>query len=286
MRNLLVIFLLFISTLLSGQNSLLDILNKDESQVVEYLFKGTKVVNGQSVELPSKDVLQFNIQHRFGPLNSGGYNLFGLDYAQVRFSLEYGLKDWISIGVGRSSFSKIIDANIQVLYKKQKNGRISFPFALASNSAIYIQQFTFEQAKQESFLFTNQLIYSNQILIARKISRSLSLQVSPTYIHYNVINANTNSNHDNFSLGLGGRYKITNRISINVEHFIQLYNTVNNNVLSFGFDIETGGHVFQLHISNSPSMIEPLFVTQTHGNFLKGDIYFGFNISRVFLLKK
>ena len=132
------------------------------------------------------------------------------------------------------------------------------------------------------------MTYANQLLLARKINRNLSIQLSPTYIHYNAVDyayeANNNY-HDNFSLGLGGRYKITNRISVNVENFIQLYRAVNNNVLSFGFDIETGGHIFQLHLSNSPNMIEPKFITRTQGELFKGDIYFGFNISRVFTIK-
>ena len=217
-------------------------------------------------------------------LNSGGYNLYGLDYAQVRFSLEYGWKDWMTLGVGRSSVSKTIDGNIKIRYKRQVRGAQFFPFSLASNSAIYLQQL----APKQNIKFVNQLTYANQLLIARKINRNLSMQISPTFIHYNVVDYDferDKNDHDNFSLGIGGRYKITNRISVNLENFIQLYNAVNNNVLSFGFDIETGGHIFQLHLSNSPNMIEPKFITRTEGELLKGDIYFGFNISRVFTIK-
>jgi hypothetical protein len=90
--------------------------------------------------------------------------------------------------------------------------------------------------------------------------------------------------HDRYSLGIGGRQKLTQRISLNAEYFYQLNERRNNNIFSLGFDIETGGHVFQLHLSNSPAMIDSEFITQTTGEWLKGDIYFGFNISRVFTI--
>jgi hypothetical protein len=88
------------------------------------------------------------------------------------------------------------------------------------------------------------------------------------------------------SLGFGAREKLTKRISVNAEYFMQINGKINNDVLSFGFDIETGGHVFQLHLSNSPAMIEPAFIHQTTGNWMDADIYFGFNISRVFTIKE
>ncbi len=282
---LLVVFVIFCNIVFS-QNKLFSLIDKeDQVDYTSYIFKGTKIVNGQSVELPSEGVLQFTIQHRFGPLNSGNYNLFGLDYAQVRFNLEYGYKDWLSIGLARSSVSKVIDANIKLRYKRQKSGKEVFPLTILSNSAIYFMQFTKDESDQDNFMFINQLIYANQLLLARKINRNFSLQLTPTLIHYNAVEQDDSSNgnnNDNFSIGLGGRHKITKRISINAETFIQLYNSNNNNIISVGFDIETGGHIFQLHLSNSPSMIEPIFVTNTTADFFKGDIYFGFNISRVF----
>jgi hypothetical protein len=247
------------------------------------LFKGTKVVNGQSIELPAQGVLQFNIQHRFGLLNSGSYNLYGLDFSQVRMSFDYGIKDWLAVSLGRSSYLKIVDANSKIRLKRQvKNG---FPFAIVINSATYLNQWQYAQGKEEKFVFTNQLSYVHQILLARKINRNLTLQFSPTIVHYNVVEIQNELN-DKYALGIGGRQKLTKRISVNAEYFTQLNDKRNNNVLSLGFDIETGGHVFQLHLSNSPAMIDPKFITQTTGEWFKGDIYFGFNISRVFTLHK
>ena len=281
--------IVFISSLLCvffahAQDDLLNMLAvDDEPMYVSFLFKGTKVVNGQSVELPAKGVLQFNIQHRFGTLNSGLYNLYGLDFSQVRISLDYGIKDWLAVSIGRSSSVKTIDANSKIRLKRQvKDG---FPLTIVVNSATSLSQWTYAQRQEEKIVFTNQLSYTNQILLARKIHRNLTLQFSPTIVHYNLVEIQNESN-DKYSLGIGGRQKLAKRISVNAEYFHQLNDKRNNNVLSLGFDIETGGHVFQLHLSNSPAMIDSKFITQTTGEWLKGDIYFGFNISRVFTLCK
>jgi hypothetical protein len=281
MREIFFICTLLFSFFANAQDDLFNMLTvNNEPTFVSYLFKGTKVVNGQSVELPAQGVLQFNIQHRFGTLNSGLYNLYGLDFAQVRLSFDYGIKDWLTISIGRSSYLKIVDSNSKIrLIRQIKNG---FPITIVVNSAAYLNQWNHTKAPEE-FLVTNQLSFTNQILLARKLSRDLSLQLSPTIVHYNLVE-NENESNDKFSLGIGGRQKLTKRISVNAEFFYQLNDKRNNNVLSFGFDIETGGHVFQLHLSNSSAMIDSEFINQTTGEWLNGDIYFGFNISRVFTL--
>ena len=281
MRRVIIITALLASSFANAQDNLLGMLAvSDEPNYIGYLFKGTKIVNAQSVELPAQGVLQFNIQHRFGTLNSGLYNLYGLDFAQVRLSFDYGIADWLAVSIGRSSSLKVIDANSKIRLKRQvKEG---FPVTIVLNSAAYLKQWQ-ENQVQEYFVFANQLSYTHQILLARKINRDLTLQLSPTIVHYNLVEMQKES-HDRYSLGIGGRQKLTQRISLNAEYFYQLNERRNNNILSLGFDIETGGHVFQLHLSNSPAMIDSEFITQTTGEWLKGDIYFGFNISRVFTI--
>ena len=267
-----------------AQNDLLSLLGSDEPMYITSTFKGKKIVNGQSVELTSKGVLQFQIQHRFGTLNSGFYNLFGLDNSQIRLGFDYGIKDWMSVGVGRSSALKTIDASTKIRLKRQSNIDKNFPFTIATNSAVFIKQYRWIEMEEESFVFSNQLSYAHQLLIARKINRDLSIQISPTFVHYNLVKYG--EKNDRISLGFGARQKLNNRISVNAEYFMQTKAKMNNDVLSFGFDIETGGHVFQLHLSNSPAMIEPAFILKTTGDWGQGDIYFGFNISRVFTIKE
>ena len=268
-----------------AQDGLLSLFEVDnEPMYISSTFKGKKVVNGQSVEILSKGVLQFQIQHRFGALNSGFYNLFGLDNSQIRLGFDYGIKDWMSVGLGRSSALKTIDASAKIRLKRQSKGSKEFPFTLVTNSAIYIKQYRWSETKEETFELSNQLSFVHQLLIARKINRDLSVQISPTFVHYNLVKYA--EKNDRISLGFGARQKLTNRISVNAEYFMQIKEKMNNDVLSFGFDIETGGHVFQLHLSNSPAMIEPAFIHETTGDWGQRDIYFGFNISRVFTIKE
>ena len=281
MRFFFFLLYMFFSLFTTAQDDLFNMLEDDKPIYVSYLFKGTKIVNAQSVELPAKGVLQFNIQHRFGTLNSGLYNLYGLDFSQVRLSFDYGIKDWLSMSIGRSSSLKIVDANSKIRLRQQvKDG---FPLTLVVNSAIYLDQWTYANSQKEDFIFSNQISFTNQILIAKKITRNLTLQLSPTIVHYNLVEIQHEAN-DKYSIGIGGRQKLTQRISLNSEYFYQLNDKKNNNVLSLGFDIETGGHVFQLHLSNSAAMIDPEFITRANGEWLKGDVYFGFNISRVFTI--
>ena len=285
MKKIPLVFLILSSFLVKAQDDLLSLLDVDnESMYISSTFKGKKVVNGQSVEILSKGVLQFQIQHRFGTLNSGFYNLYGLDNSQIRLGFDYGIKDWMSIGIGRSSALKTIDVSAKIRLKRQSKGSKEFPFTLVTNSAIYVKQYRWSETKEETFELSNQLSFAHQILIARKINRDLSVQLSPTLVHYNLVNYA--EKNDRISLGFGARQKLTNRISVNAEYFMQINGKINNDVLSFGFDIETGGHVFQLHLSNSPAMIESSFIHETKGDWEQGDIYFGFNISRVFTIKE
>ena len=284
MKKIVILFIMLSSIFAKAQNDLLSLLGSAEPMYITSTFKGKKIVNGQSVELTSKGVLQFQIQHRFGTLNSGFYNLFGLDNSQIRLGFDYGIKDWMSVGVGRSSALKTIDASTKIRLKRQSNIDKNFPFTIATNSAVFIKQYRWIEMEEESFVFSNQLSYAHQLLIARKINRDLSVQISPTFVHYNSVKYG--KKNDRISLGFGARKKLNSRISVNAEYFMQTKAKLNNDVLSFGFDIETGGHVFQLHLSNSPAMIEPAFIHQTIGNWRDADIYFGFNISRVFTIKE
>ena len=283
MKRILLI-LLFCQSTVFAQDDLLQLLGDDANYKISSTFKGVKIVNGQSVELVSKGDLLFLIQHRFGTLNSGAYNLYGLDNSQVRFGLDCGVNDWASVGLGRSSFLKTIDANSKIKLISQSKGEDAFPFSLVWYSSVFFKQSIWEDMQKENYVMSDQMSYAHQFLVARKMNSNLSVQLSPTLVHKNVVTKG--DAHDLLSIGLGARHKLTSRISVNAEYFLQLNEAENINPLSIGVDIETGGHVFQLHLSNSAAMFERAFIHETNGNWLEGDIYFGFNISRVFTLAK
>ena len=284
MRSL-IIFTLFCSYLVKAQDDLFSLLElEDTPQEVTATFKGTRIINGQSVELPAKGNLQFLIEHRFGTINSGAYELWGLDQAQMRMSFDYGLTNNTAIGLARNSFQKTFEASIKSRLVRQKiNG--GSPISITSYNAVFANSIRWANPERAN-LFSSRLSYAHQIMIARKFNSSLSLQLTPSLIHRNLVDKK-DENNDCVALGIGGRYKLTKRVSLNAEYFYQFkrFNELFVNSLSIGFDIETGGHVFQLHVTNSQGMFERAFIGETIGEWSAGDLYFGFNISRVFGLK-
>ncbi|EAQ41028.1 DUF5777 family beta-barrel protein [Polaribacter sp. MED152] len=288
MKNLLTtIFLFFLSTFIYAQDDLLDILDDENVQtdqsMVTSTFKGTRIINGHSVENRKDRELEFIISHRFGRINSGFYDLFGLDNSNIRFSLEYGLTDNLTIGAGRSSFEKTYDGFLKYSLFKQKTGAKSFPFAISLFGSVAVKTLK-DYDPDDKRTFAESLSYVSQVLIARKVSPSFSYQLTPTYIHRNTVSIAADP-HDIFALGFGSRVKVSKRVSINGEYFYAFDKSTSinaRNSLAFGVDIETGGHVFQLILSNAITMIEKSFIAETTGDFFGGDIHFGFNISRTF----
>lgn len=284
-KRFLVLLFIVLSLQLSAQD-LFDILEDEApetTEVVTATFKGTRIANGHSIENRKKKELEFIISHRFGRVNTGFYDLFGLDQSNIRFALEYGITDDLTAGLGRSSFEKIYDGFLKYKLVKQKTGANSFPIAISLfGSATIKTQESFDPNFDPSF--SERLAYVGQVLIARKFSPSLSLQLTPTFVHRNSVVLDADP-HDIFALGFGGRVKLSKRVSLNAEYyyaFDELESLTTTNSLAFGVDIETGGHVFQIILSNSITMIEKSFITETTGNFFGGDIHLGFNISRTF----
>ncbi|HEX6914202.1 MAG TPA: DUF5777 family beta-barrel protein [Chitinophagaceae bacterium] len=306
-----IIALLFVAMTLSSAGLPQDSLDLDKildeemekkhtgPELVEATFKTSRIINGHSIENTAKGILDLRISHRFGTLNNGFYQLFGLDNATMRMGLDYGISDRLTVGWGRSTYQKQYDAFFKYRILRQSTGTGNMPLSVSAvATAMLATDTTSVRANYNipagvKIHFSDKLSYAYQLIIARKFSTAFSLQLMPTMIHSNVVPLSTDPN-DLFSVGIGGRLKITQRLSINAEYY---YNIPGHrlesmggsklyNPLSVGFDIETGGHVFQLHFTNSRGMTERQFITETPGSWGKGDIHFGFNISRVFQIGK
>jgi hypothetical protein len=271
------------TSLLKMINDSIDV-NKT-STIVNGTFKGVYIINTQSVETPPKHALLLLIMHRFGKINDGAYNFFGLDNATMRLGFDYGITNRLSAAVGRSTFEKTFDGHIKYKLLRQTNGGV--PFTLDVFEGIYYTSLKYTDKPYLNAKYRTS--YTTSLLIARKFSRSFSLQLTPTLLHYNLMPAEIDHN-DVWALGIGDRIKVTRRMSVNAEYTYvpssQISSFTRYNSLSAGIDIETGGHVFQLHITNSQGMVEPMFIGKTTGTWRKGDIYFGFNISRAFNIGK
>ncbi len=261
--------------------------SEEKTEQIESTFNGTRIINGHSVETRGAGTLDVIFMHRFGRLNSGSYNLWGLDDAWIRLGAEYALSDDFTVGVGRSSFEKTYDGFLKYKFLHQTKGNKNFPFTSTALATMAINTLKPTDPDQE-IQFSSRVSYTYQILIARKFNRSLSLQIAPTLVHHNIVDTPM-ENNDIFSVGFSGRHKVSKRMAVTFEYYYQVNNNTeknNYNPLGLGLEIETGGHVFQLVFANSQAMTDTSFITESSGDFFDGDIHFGFNISRVFQLKK
>ncbi|MBX2966472.1 MAG: hypothetical protein KF845_10020 [Cyclobacteriaceae bacterium] len=277
------------ATLLSAQDDLLKELTDEpvESETIA-TFKGSRVINLQSVETRPKGTLEFIFSHRFGRINEGAYTLWGLDDAYVRLGLEYGITDRLGAGIGRNSVDKSFDAYARYKLLAQHPGKM--PVTVTALGTINYRSSPKKGEGIVPVTTRDRISFVGQLLIARKFTPGLSLQVNPLIVHRNTVNQQY-ENNDDVALGFAGRQKISRSIAFTAEYLIRLTSNENNppayeryNAIGFGIDIETGGHVFQLVFTNSLGLIERAVVAETNGNFWDGDIHFGFNITRTFQL--
>ncbi len=278
----------FLTSLSAQEDDLLSLLEEEEQiNFVTAAFKTNRVVNLHSLENTPKGVLDIKISHRFGFINSGAYDFFGLDDATIRIGGDYGITDRLVAGFGRNSFEKTYDGYLKYKFFRQQTGKKNVPVTAAAFASTAIRTLRWENPDRENY-FSSRLFYTFQAIIGRKFSKNFSMQIVPTVVHRNLVETRAESN-DVFAIGGGARLKLTSRLAINAEYIYVLPDQLApqyQNSFSIGFDLETGGHVFQLHFTNSTSMVEKGFITETTGDWMNGDIHFGFNISRVFTVVK
>lgn len=276
----------------TGKSELMNMISQSDNtgkhEPVGATFETTRVINGQSIEMTGKGVLDFKISHRFGSVNGGVGQFFGLDGAVTQLGFDYGVTKWLTIGVSRSTYDKEYEGYVKgrILTQTEDN---HIPVSLDYVGAISCTSNTApDLGVGVDYAFSNRLCYVNQLLISRKINNRFSLQLMPTIIHYNIVDLDVQPNNV-IAVGAGGRVKLSNRFSVNVEYYYQIPGTdlsvtsnKTHNSLSVGVDIQTGGHVFQLFFTNSSAITERAFVGQTTDSWSKGQIHFGFNISRIF----
>jgi hypothetical protein len=278
----------------NAQDDLLQMLEdsaaKPEKEFVTATFKGTRLINFPTVEVPGKRSLDFRIAHHFGDLNQGAYNFFGLDGgASIRLSLEYSYEGRFEYGLGRSSYEKTFDGFLKYrLLKQTKDNKMPLSVTLFS-SMFYASIKDPNKAATgiDRYQYTSsRLSYANEIIIARKMSDRFSLQVAPTLVHYNLVDQLGDKN-DLFAVCFAGRIKYSNRGAITLEYgyrankySVQQY----YDAVGIGVDIETGGHVFQMYFTNTVGMIEPQYLGRNSSRWQNFGLKLGFNISRMFTI--
>jgi Membrane bound beta barrel domain (DUF5777) len=263
--------------------SLLDLLQDEpEIEYAKYSFKTNRIINLHSLENTAAGVMDVKISHRFGTVDEGFYNLFGLDVATQRIGVDLGLTNDLQIGVNRNSVRKAFDGYAKYRILRQSSGKRTMPITLSLLTSVAIETQKADNQTRENY-FSSKLFYCNQLLIGRKFNDIFTLQLTPTHVHRNLVALKSDPN-DVFALGVGGRIRLSRRMTFNFEYIPLLtkLNDIQGNSLSVGLDVETGGHVFQFHFTNSDSMAEYKYVAGTEKNWGADAIRFGFNVSRVF----
>ncbi|GMN09034.1 DUF5777 family beta-barrel protein [Croceitalea sp. MTPC9] len=280
-RLILIVVVLFNYNLKAQDDLLAEFDSVQPNNYKSAAFKGLKIVNFESTKMISKGELYFVVSHRFGSVDTGFEDFFGLDQAVTRLNFLYGITDGINIGVSRSSFQKIYESSLKLRLIREKSG--GFPFTIVSSNNILLNTALDDQILP-GLEFDNRLGYTAQVLISKKFNKNFSLQLMPTFFHDNYVAIDEQENSQ-YVLGFGGRHKLTKRFSLNFDYGYHLNRASTSpfkNPLSIGVDIETGGHVFQLHFTNAQPMNTNGFLGQGTGDWGSGDFFFGFNLSRVF----
>ncbi|MFC5682176.1 DUF5777 family beta-barrel protein [Flavobacterium sp. MAHUQ-51] len=279
MKKLLLLFV-FIPLLSFSQNDLLAGIDSTATKEnVTSAFKGLKIVNLESTKLAAKGDLYFIVAHRFGSVKDGFEGFFGLDNANTQLKFVYGLTDYLTISAARSELAYDFSTKYTLLNQKTEG----FPVSIAGFSSLAINN-TLKESLYPKLTFNDRFTFVQQLLISRKFSEKLSLEIAPTLFHENFID-NTLQNNTQYAIGMGGRYKLSKRWSLNIDyaaHLNRASNSLYKNPLSIGFDLDTGGHVFQMHFTSSQGIHEAGYLGQTTGDWTKGDVFFGFNLLRVF----
>lgn len=268
-------------------DALLDAMPAETTDYTKAIFKSSRVINLHSPERVAPGALEFRISHRFGPLNGGPYQLFGLDQSTIRIGLEYGISEKLMIGFGRSTYQKTYDGLVKYAFLRQSTGARNMPLSVVWVGSATVNTLKWEFPERNNF-FSSRLAFVNQVVIARKFGENFSAELVPTWVHFNLVNSQTDVN-DIYALGAGARYKVTKRVSVNGEYiwrakYLANADNLNNfyDSFSMGVDIETGGHVFQFQLTNSLPMIEKGFIAETTDRWRNGGIHLGFNITREF----
>lgn len=285
-KFLSILIVSLVANLVSAQDDLLnqlDSIQPKQKQIETTSFKGLQICNIQSTKLPVKGEFYFLVSHRFGDLSNGFQNFFGLDNALTKISGIYGVTNWLSLGVSRHTFNKTYELSAK--YKLSNQVINGFPFTIVGYNTIDINS-DLKKATSPELQFTNRLAYTTQLLVSRKFSEKFSLELAPIYVHKNLYDGILDQK-DLFLMGAGARYKLSNRISLNVDYAARLnlpedFNSPYHNPLTFGLDIETGGHIFQLVFSNSQAMNDVSYYSNATGKWFDRGMFFGFNMYRVF----
>ena len=273
----------------SAADSLMNSMNANEKPVPVAIFKSTRLVLSQTTELVKKNEFNFQIIHRFGDIAGdfgGGSTAFGIDRVNdVFFGFEYGVSDNFNIDLGRSTVGQLVQLELKwgVLHQTSDN---------SSPLAITLVGETGAKPYQPFPTFSSRLSYLAQAIIARKITSDFALQIAPTYVRDNTPFPNLPGNEQSFfAMQASARVKLSNHTGLIFDYAHPFSNFRKNtdtfeDPIGIGYEVETGGHVFTVNVTNANSVSEMNMLSNSQQRFSKGQYRVGFTISRMFDFNK
>jgi hypothetical protein len=312
---LLIIYISVCSATLKAQDDLSklfkDTAGKQERVPVISTFKSPQIINGQSNETTPKSDLLFVVMHRFGDVggaNGGINNFFGLDNSSdILIGFNYGISNRLSTGIGRvkgapngtgTDQRQLVYLNLKYrLLQQTEDNFIPVSVTLFGNAAVSVMEKLDEVTSDAAFTnFSDRMSYVSQVIIARKFNDNLSFALTPTYVRRNYVPFMDENN--TFALGIGGRIKFAPRMAIVADYFHNFRSKESKdyflsqqdfrfyNPIGIGLEIETGGHVFNMIVTNATAILENQYIPNTSSSWTKGEFRWGFSISRTFTLSK
>ena len=290
-RIVLIVSISLLTISIRAQNNLENLLMEEMGKTVDYAmgtFISNNILNSQSTEMLNISGLGFRISHKFGKLNTGSNNFNGFDDATTFMEVNYGVTDWMNIGVGRATFDELVNGYAKFRVLRQSTGARVMPV-----SAVILLIANYKTCKYDNEERNKNIIdrfdYTSQLLLSRKFSNKFSAQLMPAFIHRNLVET-TNDKNDIIAVGMGASYKILPQFSVKAEYFwVQNHDTPNlkfYDPVSMGLCYQSSRHAFELFVTNSQSITDNNFIANTTCNFWEGDIRVGFNILTVFSLNR
>lgn len=280
MKNLFLFLLIFSSMQVFAQEEK----EKPEAKPVKHTFRAFRAYHNHTISTISGGELNFHMSHRFGLLSSGYGSLFGLDeFANIQIAFDYGLTDDLMIGISRIRYRRIHD--IYLKYRLLKQNTTSMPLSVTVMGYYAYDGFKFTSPADEVVNFSERSSYMFQLMFARKFADIFSVQISPQFIHRNMV-PDPNTSNEAVALNTIARVDTWGVTAIQLEYHREFSDYLPNpDILALGMHFETARHSFVILFSNATLLSQTAVWSQSEVDALRlENMHFGFNIMRKFKL--
>ncbi len=247
---------------------------------------GYLIDNMTNVIAPAKS-LEFVIQHRFGTMENGISDLYGIfGAANTRLGLNYTVTDWLQVGFGSTKNYKLQDFSLKMnILQQSRDKKVPLSITYYGNMAIDARD---EKNFGVDYKFINRMTYFNELLLTRKFTNWFTFSFGGSFTHFNSVDSLME--HDKIALHFLGRFKISEQssIMINYDQPLKIQSIAEWSDftdppmpnLGIGWEIATLTHAFQIFVGTSTFMVPQYNVMMNQNDWTEGELFIGFNITR------